>query len=80
MYKEPFASRETNAAAALRVKQKMEQVAVKVADQDQSDADFMANLLDLCTLNRMAESHQPNATHDGRRIRRTVDGIVGQED
>ena len=60
MYKEPFASQETNAAAALRVEQKMEQVAAKVADHNQSDADFTANLLDLCTLNRMAESHQAN--------------------
>ena len=55
MYKEPFASKEPNAAAALRVEQKMEQVAAKVADPDQSDADFTANLLDLCTLNRMIE-------------------------
>jgi len=61
MYKEPFASKETNAVAALHVEQKMEQVVAKVADQGQSDADFTANLLDLCTLNRMAESHQANA-------------------
>ena len=60
MYKEPFASKETNAAAALRVEQKIKQVAAKVADPDQNDADFTANLLDLCMLNRMAESHQPN--------------------
>ena len=61
MYKEPFASRETNAAAALRVEQKIADVAAKVADPEQSDADFTANLLDLCTLNRVAESHQANA-------------------
>jgi hypothetical protein len=60
MYKEVFASKETNAAVALRVEQKMKQVAAKVADPDQSDADFTANLLGLCTLNRMAESHQAN--------------------
>jgi hypothetical protein len=57
MYKEPYVSKETNDAAALRVEEKMEQVATKVADPDQSDTDFTANLLDLCTLNRMAESH-----------------------
>ena len=59
MYKEPFIK--SNAAAAVRVEQKMEQVAAKVVDPDQSDADFTANLMDLCTLNRMAESHQGGA-------------------
>jgi len=29
-------------------------------------------------LNRRIKRHIANATHDGRRIRRTVDGIVGQ--
>ena len=57
MYKEPFVSKETNAATAQRIEQKIEQVAIKVANLDQCDADFTANLLDLCTLHRMAESH-----------------------
>jgi len=61
MYKEVFISKETNAAAAMRVEQKMEQVSAKVADLGQSDADFTANLLDLCILNRMLESHQATA-------------------
>jgi len=61
MYKEPFISKETNDTIALRTEQKMKQVAVKVMDTNQTDADFIGNLLDLCTLNRMAESHQANA-------------------
>lgn len=64
MYKEPFASKETNAAAALRVEQKMASTAEKVANPEQSDADFMANLTDLCVLNRMAESHDTAAPID----------------
>ena len=38
----------------------------------------MFNLLH--AVEEIATAMMPNATHDGRRIRRTVDGIVGQED
>jgi len=32
------------------------------------------------TVTHWMRVRKPNATHDGRRIRRTVDGVVGQED
>jgi len=57
MYKEPFASREANEAMKTRITQKMEQVAGKLLIS-KSDEGFAKNLLDLCILNRMAESHQ----------------------
>jgi len=79
MYKEPFAPKETNAAAALRVEQKMEEVAAKVANPEQNDADFTANLLDLCTLNRMAESHQANTRPHAEATADSVQADVGRE-
>lgn len=58
MYKESLVSDEANRNMAKRIKSKMVDVAAKVADSEQSDAIFVANLLDLCTLNRMEESHR----------------------
>ena len=63
MYKEPLASDEANRNMTKRIEQKMERVTVKVANTGQSDSDFTANLLDLCVLNLMFESHQANTEH-----------------
>jgi hypothetical protein len=57
MFKEPLETPEQNRSAQIRIHQKMDEVAKKVADPLQSDADFMNNLMDLTTLNIMAESH-----------------------
>jgi cell division protein FtsL len=57
MYKEPFASKDSNAAAALRVEQKIASTVYKVANPEQSDSELMSKLHDLCVLNRMLESH-----------------------
>jgi hypothetical protein len=59
-----------NAQMAKRIKVEMVKKAEQVADESQTDASFMANLQDLCQLNRMAESHQePQPPTDGAEAR-----------
>jgi len=61
MYKEPLASARTNRAMEQRIKQKIEATAEKIANPNLSDEKFNAALLDLCTLNRMRDSHKAEA-------------------
>uniref|UniRef100_A0A6H1ZUG1 Uncharacterized protein n=1 Tax=viral metagenome TaxID=1070528 RepID=A0A6H1ZUG1_9ZZZZ len=56
MYKEIITTEDVNKSMEKRITEKMKQVAEKVLSSE-SNEDFTKNLLDLCTLNRMAESH-----------------------
>ena len=56
MYKEIITTEDVNRSMEKRITEKMKQVAGKVLSSE-SNEDFTKNLLDLCTLNRMAESH-----------------------
>ena len=57
MYREPLLDEKRNAQMAKRIEVEMVKKSEQVADESQTDASFMANLHDLCVLNRMAESH-----------------------
>ena len=55
MYTDLMISKKTNEIAAKRIGQKIEEMVKMLPEQ--SDADFISNLHDLCILNRMADSH-----------------------
>jgi len=57
MYKEIFVSQGVNQKVAAFIDRKIEVVAEKVTNEEQDDSGFMANLHDLCILNRMRESY-----------------------
>lgn len=57
MYKEILVSQEVNQKVVAFIDRKIEVVAEKVTNEGQGDSDFMANLHDLCVLNRMRESY-----------------------
>ena len=49
----------TNKQIAKRVEQTLKAKSEEVTSEPQTDAEFIANLHDLCVLNKMAESHTP---------------------
>ena len=65
MYKEIITTEDVNKSMEKRITEKMKQVAEKVLSSE-SNEDFTKNLLDLCTLNRMAESHNRPQLNNGR--------------
>lgn len=58
MFKDPIANQAANEQAARMIDRKTKEVSGKVTDPNHSDAEFMGNLFDLCTLNKMADSHR----------------------
>lgn len=58
MYKDPLIDKNMTAQMETRVGQELVKQSEKVADESQTNAQFTANLHDLCVLNRMAESHK----------------------
>lgn len=58
MYKESLSTPEQNHNLKTRIEQKVKDVAKNVIDPAKSDADFVKNLLDLATLNKMFDSYE----------------------
>lgn len=67
MFKDPILSKEHNAVSRIRIGQKLEEAAAVVGTPEQSDSDFMAAILDVATLNLMADSHDGKSNERGQR-------------
>lgn len=57
MYHEPIVDEKTNAAMRRQIEAKTQNVVTELTTANLGDEDFNAKLLDLCVLNRMADSH-----------------------
>lgn len=64
MFKEPLASQHQNKMNKKRIELEMNKAAGNVLDETQSDESFFNNLLDLCTLNKMADSYGKKEVSD----------------
>ena len=58
MFKDPLASREANEQAEKMINRKTIEIVQKLSDPQQEDLEFTSNLMDLCLLNKMVESHK----------------------